>query len=402
MIGTLVFALSLCAGEWDVYFKAEIATELRQFESDDDMRTIDSGTAGFVRLETSLKRGAFSVAARGFGRVDPKDHDRDNASFEELFLSIDDRGWRVRAGYQMLNWTATEAFHPADVMNARNFDSDIENPEKKGELMLSVRRRLPVGSIEAFYMPRMERPELPGSRSRLSFAPPGFSTSEPLWLDDNGNLDTSDSRFQWGLRWNAVLGDADLSLHYLDHQDRLQPVVDVDVTSALVQPYYLPVHEYGGTYSQVVGASIAKLEVGHKDFQWDAVPDHTQVAIGWEYGWISANGAAPTLIMEAQNYFGVNESERAALGTFQRDLLVGYRHAFNDIAGRELLVTVITDLERSHEWLANLRYSQRLSDTWSVSAGLRYIDAPPKRTLAQGLELLDGANQIFLTLKRFF
>ena len=203
MIGTLVFALSLCAGEWDVYFKAEIATELRQFESDDDMRTIDSGTAGFVRLETSLKRGAFSVAARGFGRVDPKDHDRDNASFEELFLSIDDRGWRVRAGYQMLNWTATEAFHPADVMNARNFDSDIENPEKKGELMLSVRRRLPVGSIEAFYMPRMERPELPGSRSRLSFAPPGFSTSEPLWLDDNGNLDTSDSRFQWGLRWNV-------------------------------------------------------------------------------------------------------------------------------------------------------------------------------------------------------
>ena len=389
------------AAEWDLRFKAELAIEARQFESDSSALTEDTGSALLGRLDTSLRRGPWKFAARGFARVDPMDNDRDLTSVEELFVSFEKSGWRLRAGYQMLNWTATEAFHPADVVNSRNLDSNIENAEKLGELMFSLRRRVANGSLEAFVMPRRERPQLPGPKSRLSFAPAGVRVAAQ-WLGNDGQPESTNWDMQWGARWAAVIGDADVAIHYLDHQDRQQPVIRVGDVVGQVWAAYLPVRDWGGTYAQVLGGSIVKLELGHKDFKTEGLPDHTQVALGYEYGWVLGSGAQATMIAEAQNYFGVDESQRAQLGIFQRDLLLGYRHAFNDSQSREILLTAIGDLERNHEYLVNLKFSQRLGETFTLELGLRWIDAPAKDIQPQGLELLDGANQVFVNLRRFF
>ncbi len=401
VVVALLCQIPAYANSVDIKFKAEVALESRQFDDDNDALTEDTGTSLFARVDTVLSKGSLKFALRAFTRVDPQDHERDLSAFEELFVSWERSQWRIRAGYQMLNWTATEAFHPADVVNSRNFDSHIENPEKLGELMVSLRRRIGLGSVEAYLLPRMERPKLPGSRSRLSFAPPGVELGTPRWLDEDGLTHESNWRLQWGVRWAAVLGDADISLHVLDHQDRQQPVIVFDPAIGL-SPSYAPVVDVGATYLHILGGSLVKLEVGHKDFKTDAQKDHTQVALGYEYGWVVGNGAQATFIAEAQNYFGVAEHERAALGIFQRDLLLGYRHAFNDMLGRELLVTWIADLERDHEFLINMRYSQRLNDTWSIETGFRLVDAPVKNQTAVGLESLDGANQIFVNLRRYF
>ena len=47
------------------------------------------------------------------------------------------------------------------------------------------------------------------------------------------------------------------------------------------------------------------------------------------------------------------EPQRSALSVFQRDVLVGYRFALNDEAGKELLLGAIFDTERSGESLVN-------------------------------------------------
>lgn len=398
--------------------KGEVTAESRAFSDDDNDQTQDTGLAMFARIETRYRKDGWRLNIRGFGRVDNKDSSRDLTAIEEAWFGYRKKGWDVRLGYQMLNWTATEAFHPADVVNSRNLDSNIENPEKLGEMMLSVRKRIRDGGLTFYYMPRIEDPELPGSSSRLSFLPDGATYTDPLWLTDSDEAADGEYEPQWGARFTQTIGDADLSVHYLDHLDRQQPlaIVQPGETGLNVTPVYFRVKDYGLTYLHVLGGLIFKLEAAHKDFvehdgsvissSFIDAPiqhlDHTQIAFGLEYGLAHVKGSETTFLFEGQTIEGVDEVERASLSIFQRDLLVGVRHAFNDTMGREILATAIVDAERNHEYLLNLSYTQRLSDTWSIDVGARYIDAPQKETLAQGLELLDESNQIYLNISRFF
>ena len=409
----LFYLVPIAAGGdgWDS--KGEIVLETRAFSDDDQDFSQDVGLGLFSRLEASYKKGAWRLRMRGFARIDRKDSDRDLTAFEEAFVGYRKSGWEARLGFQMLNWTATEAFHPADVVNSRNLDSAIENPEKLGELMFSLRRRMGQGGLTFYYLPRYEEPKLPGPHSRLGFVPPGFQITPPVWIESDGRISENNAGTQWGLRFNQTLGDGDLSLFYLDHMDRQQPAVTIDLTTpspsvspSRLTPYYFRVKDLGVTYQHVLGDWIFKLEAAHKDFievaTGPAVEDHTQVAFGIDYGWSATDGSETTLLLEGSAVLGTNEQQRALLSSFQRDLLLGYRRAFNDIMSRSVLVTVIVDMERSHELLANLEYEQRLSDTWRVKAGLRWIDAPQKEDLPVGLERLDEANQAYLNLSRFF
>ena len=88
-------------------------------------------------MEASLKHKPFKQKARLYGRIDQQDSGRTVLVVEELWLEWKTSDLRVRVGADLLNWSATEAFHPADIMNARNLDSDVESYEKVGEPMVS-------------------------------------------------------------------------------------------------------------------------------------------------------------------------------------------------------------------------------------------------------------------------
>lgn len=397
-------------------FKGEVALESRQFTDDDNDETEDAGVALFTRLEASFKRRRWQASVRGFGRYDAVDENREIYGIEEAWLGYRGRGWEFRAGYQMLNWTATEAFHPADFINSRNFDTNIENAEKFGELMVSFRKKLGRGGLTFYYMPRFEEPEFPGPASRLSLVPEGFDLGPYRIWEDDGDLTRDKNVNQWGARFTQTLDNVDLSMHYIDHIERNLPIfVPLDEDNfpdpdgTLITPIYQRVIDVGGTYLQIMGPWIAKVEFSHKNFIkpdglsfLPEISDHGQAAFGLEYGWATKSGADAVLLFEAQGFIGPGETRRAALNPFQRDVLLGYSHAWNDTMDRQLLVTLIHDIERSDETLINARYSQRLTDTWKVQGGFRIVEAPQKDEDPVGLELLHEANQVYLTLTRFF
>jgi len=399
-----VSTLAVSAGG-DLRSKGEVTSESRWFTDDDDPATTDQGLGLFARLDLSYRNGPWRGSLRGFGRVDREDPTRDLTALEEAWVGWRKGRWQAKFGFQMLNWTATEAFHPADLINSRNLDSNLETPEKLGEAMLSVRKGLGQGGLTLYWMPRYEAPNLPDGRSRLSFVPPGVSLAPEAWLEDSDRLSDDSYGFQWGFRFTQTSGNADWSLHYLDHLDRQQPVFRV--LGSEVQPIYQSVRDYGGTYLHVLGALILKVEANYRDFIETSLPvpsqvDHGQAALGFEYGWVYGNGGEGTMLLEGMSIFDVDKPTRANLSAFQRDGLIGYRHAWNDALSKELTVTFIGDLENSHETLFNFSYKQRLSDVWAGEISLRWIDAPPDGAQPVGLQILDESNQIQIKISRYF
>ena len=70
---------------------------------------------------------------------------------EEAWVEWKAKPFRVRAGFDLLNWTATEAFHPSDILNSRNLDSSIQNYDKLGEPMVSLSYKGAIGVLTAYF-----------------------------------------------------------------------------------------------------------------------------------------------------------------------------------------------------------------------------------------------------------
>lgn len=386
----------------------EIRYELRAFKDDHQDTTKDLGSALFSRLEAKYKKNNLSAKFRGFARSDQKDHTRDLFALEEAYLAYQLKKWRFKLGYQLLNWSATEAFHPVDILNSRNFDSNVENAEKLGEFIASAQYRYSGGSLTAMVMPEFISPRYPQQASRLGF---GTNIGRGLIKEEEGVSYANDPyTFQGGLVWNQRLGSADLSVQFIHHINRDQPLFTF--YNGEVRPVFLPVTQYGVNYQQNIDSWLIKLEAAYRDYENYLVPttmggfatnlDHTQIALGLEYNLGFSSGSELTFLLEGQTIPDLGKLERARHSLFQRDLLFGLRYAFNDPMAKEIFASVLGDLEWGHEYLVNMSYSQRLNDYWKIKLGFRYIDAPQKGLFVQGLEYLHGDHEGYFHLSRFF
>lgn len=401
--------------------QGQVGIEGRAFWPDGDDSSEDFGLGLAARVEASHKPRPFEQQLRLFARADLLDETRAVAVIEEAFVGWQPGPVRLRVGYQLLNWTATEAFHPADVLNSRNYDSRIENPDKLGEPMVELRVRLFSGSLSAYYLPFRITPRLPAPSSRLSPLPDGARVGSALWAGRDRRIGDGVVEHQWALHLSQTLGDADLSLHIIQHQDRSQPTQLIDLRDGRVRLLYHFVTQVGGTWQQVIDALVIKVEAAHREFGFpDPDPryqlvqreqlDQTQVALGLEYGWSYAGGGEGIVLAEGQAVVTYDEPQlaRPELPPFQRDVLIGYRHIFNDVDGTTLQAGLIVDLEAPEQILAAVQYRQRLSDVWSIDANLRIIHAPPPEAegpmaeLPEGLERWHEANELNITLSRYF
>lgn len=415
----------------------ELALESRAFKDDDNSKSQDWGLGAYSQLEVSYKSGIFSHVFRGTARVDRKDEGRNFVTFEDAYLSARVLGgMKLLAGYKIFNWSATEAFHPADQVNSRNYDGELENLEKKGELTIETELPLFRGTFSLYFFPRFEDPKLPSPRSRIGGV--GFDLAGPT-LVDGMDAETNDKWVpQYGVRTVQYLDWGDFSAYALKHVNRNYPLIgtheydriDFFGASTLIPldetltSYYLPSWQFGSTAQILTDSGVVKLEGAYYKFD-DHKPildlalydqdsdapeeellqereDHGELVVGYEHNLYHDSGTQSTLLLEAVTLLGLNKEERAATSIFQRDVFLGYRFSFNDTMGKEILLSAIADLERSREYLYNLSYSQRLSNAWKVQTSLRVYDAPQKKEVPQGLEALDEASGVSLTLTRFF
>lgn len=399
------------AGETDS--RGEIAFESRFFSEDDDDGTEDAGVGMLGRLELTHDHAPLKERLRVYGRLDAMDDARTMLVVEEAWAQVRWGRLQLRLGADVLNWTATEAFHPADAVNARNVDSELESYEKVGEPMIAVQTALwSDAALSVYYMPYATEPILASPSSRLSIAPPGVPFGERVILDERGRPRDSDFAHQGAVRLRQTLGSADLSVHVLHHVDRSQPTVGFDAAAGTLRPIYQTVSQAGGTYQHALGPVVLKLEGVYRRFaQPDGdmtaygplpVRDHGAVAAGLEYVLPHDNGWESVLVVEGQTILGVDRATRSALHPFQRDALLGWRLALNDESSSELTVLAIVDLERDREGLASVTYKQRVGETWSLLLGGRVVLTAAPEHGRRNLAAIRNADYVRLSLARHF
>jgi hypothetical protein len=403
-----VLALSSAADGDRLRLRLDLTLETSVFEPDEQGSTNDDMVAVAGRLEANLTEDSWRGAARVFARYDALHGENSTLIPEEAYVGIDG-AVQLLIGYQLLDWTATTVFHPADVVNSRNLNTGLDDVQKQGEPMVTVGVPFARGQISVHYMPMRIDPMYPGATSR--YAPqPGAELGKPLWLGWDGMLSEQRFEHQWAARVSRTFRGADLGLHVVQHSDRHQPVFVVDPATMQPRPLLYSVTQVGASFVRVSGPWALRSEVAHRSFaearppvaeMVPALPEHTQVAAGVEYGWGGVNDDS-VLLLEMHSLVGLSEKERALSHLFQRDVLVGYRKSFTEGSGREFSAVLIFDLERSNEYLGSLRYRQRIGDDWSGEGSVRFVYAPQKADQPRGLEPYNGMNQLQLQLTRHF
>lgn len=403
----LIIALFTSSTLADIKTKGEVGLETRFFTNDNIEETKDSNISQKARLEIRGNRGSFSERLRVFARADTLDKTRGIVIFEEAWYGYTYKNLNIKAGAQLLNWSALEAFHPADVLNSRNYDSNFENAEKFGEPMLSINYLLGTGGITAYYMPVMITPNLPKPSNRLRFS--STKLDDVIWIEEDGSISHDNRSDQFAIRIDQSLALADISFHYLQYKDRNQPLFVPNIQTGKIHPVYLPVKQIGGTIQYIFNDFIFKSEFAHRYFQKSTTtelgtldqPSHYQIALGSEYTYYHSNGRESAFLAEFQSFQGITKAQRAALSLFQHDLLLGHRFVFNDISSTEILSSLIIDLERKEEIMFSISGSRRLGSTWKIEPGIRLIKAKVKSD-NYGLQQLNSADQVFCNITRYF
>lgn len=391
--------------------KGEITFETQFFDDDGDETTNDQNYSLKVAYEFKAKIDSFQTKVSGFLRQDLRDENRNINYPTDLWLGYEKAAFIFKFGYQIINWSATEAFHPVDNVNSRNFDSEAQNAEKIGELMSTLKYQYGRGSITLMHMPLFTAPNFAPSSSRLGFAGDQAGLPEAEWVQD-GRFQDSREANQYGAFLSHTFDNSDLVLSFLRIIDRNRPGFTA-LTATTVTPIFYEIKQYGITYQHVFGSYLFKLEAAYFDLINTELKesnlllvtpkDHTEIAPGIEWSTSFAGGSETTFIIEYQRYFDTDETYDDFY-LFQNDILIGARYAFNDDIGQEILFNTIFDLAGRNERFYNLDYSRRIGNFWLWKLGLRIIDASLKESgaTAVGLEQLRNSDRIFSNLTRYF
>ena len=193
--------------------QGEVTFENRKFERDNNNLTYDDNFAIFARAKVEFEENGFLGVLSLYGRADSKDKERSQYVIEDAYGAYtfgEEESFKVLGGYKLFNWSDLEAFHPADVVNSKNYDGEIENLEKKGELTIEAEYVVGEGTINFYYWPRVEKPVFPSTRSRTGV---NFGTpfKDPVWVNGKDAGTNSKWQPQYGVRFTQTVEDLDFA-----------------------------------------------------------------------------------------------------------------------------------------------------------------------------------------------
>lgn len=350
---------------------------------------------------TSWNDGRDLVTVVPFVRLDSADRERSGADLRQLEWTHARRdGLELRSGIRQVFWGVTEGEHLVDIVNQTDQVASLDGEQKLGQPMVSLGLERGAQQLEAFVLLGARERTYPGRDGRLRL---------PLVVD--GDLATFESgrgreRVDGALRYQFNAGRLRLALSGFSgtaREPELRPVVDparlvyAGPVPVGLQPGYEPVlaplypviDQLGVEAQLTAGDGLWKLEAIERHGQGevfraaDAGVELTQVGIGGsrlDVGWLAE--------------YLYDSRDEAATTPFADDVLLGARLAFNDVAGSELLASVILD-RATREALWSLEGSRRLGEAGKLALEARvFAHTPPPQDAWTALVAPDAAHRL--------
>ncbi len=392
-------------------FSLDLGLDSRYFPSTETSVVEDRNITFNTNVSLKLKVQYLKILLEFYAQADPVDTNRTFAIPKDMWIAIDTGTHILKAGFQVINWSATEAFHPVDVLNSRFFDSNLQKPSKIGEPIVSYKYLFGDSSIQFMYLPYFTDPILATEGSAFG---PGYDFDEIQIYETGTTFEDDNFIHQMAIQLSTSIGGTDLAFSYINHVDRDIPAfvftgtkfID-NTTVPIFDAIFFHKQQFGLTSQSIIGDWIFKTEMAFVDWKQSNFDnalftreDYFATALGLETTTAMGDGGEVTFIFEYQSLNGMDDI-LATNVFFQNDLLVGLRFSFNDLNSKELFLSAITDIEYGEQFFVNMNYSQRFFESWRIEMGLHYVEAEQVDNYA-GLNFIDSSDHAYLNLKTYF
>jgi hypothetical protein len=284
----------------------------------------------------------------------------------------------------------TESVHIVDVINQTDSVEQPDGEEKLGQPMASLAYQTGSAELEFFLLPLFRERTFPGKGGRLRPSSP-VDTKSPVYesSDEDRHLDLA-------LRAAASTGVWDLGFSWFGGTSR-EPRLVADTAAQTLIPHYDTIAQFGIDLQATVGPTLLKFEAATRDGYAGQAEAFQSVATGVEHTLYGVGGSAADIGLLAE-YLGDNRGDNTPSTSFEHDLFIGTRVAFNNVGGTTALVGAIVDLNDGTT-LLSVESEGRLSDSWSLTLEVLSVVFEDSAN-----ELADVADDdhVVLRLRKYF
>ena len=330
--------------------------------------------------------------------VDLNDGELDRFEPFEGYVTFEGSGWDVRAGQFVENWGIVDTYNPIDVVNRRDFASDLLDAERLGELGMRGRWLGEGGStigeptLSAYWIPVWRETLFAPDDQRFAFG------DDTIAFDEDQGFEPDDSeRDFFALRFQHTLttGPVNADVQYLAARGPERLPTLVMRSPNLLVPAYFGTNTFGVGFravpnENVAGAFLAgftfKAESVYKapyDFSRspiDAPDDFVATVVGFDRDFydVFRDQDQLTLTVEYAREDGADDPS-ALLRPFLNDVILRVLWEMNDFARTSLEVRSFYDFENEEVVFESIfeRQLRAIHEDLKFSLQLQIFD-PPK------------------------
>ncbi len=381
-------------------FSAELALESRFF--------LEQGLQQQARFQPSV-RSLFEYQARVddnsfhlavFGRLDDQDPQRSHADIREAYWTHVADGWEMKMGISKVFWGVTESRHLVDVINQTDLVENPDGEDKLGQPMLKFAMERDWGNLDIFWLPYFRERTFPGKEGRLNALPFTPDTDSPVFESSAENWHSD-----FAVRYAISLNNLDLAISHFSGTSR-QPVFFLDNGFPTVSPVYKQIDQTGLELQYIVEEWLLKFEGITSSGEYQR---YSAAVFGFEYTQVGVFDSFADLGWIVEYLFDDRRHQKdyrkMALHSFERDVFLGWRYAFNDADSSEILTGVIYD-PKTEEAFYSFEYAQRLANDVKLNVEIRAFQGAENNAASAVSTLktryLKDEDYVQLELVKFF
>ncbi|MEA3523347.1 MAG: hypothetical protein U9R50_10255 [Campylobacterota bacterium] len=349
----------------------------------------------YEQLEMSYTYESFKVATRLYAQQDYYDFvgdDKNERTFgrvDELYALYEFDEDALFAGRNIRFWGALEVRNISDVFNTQDLRNDLFNPDKIGAWNLAYSHYTDSGEFSVIVKLYEEKQSMAALPYAYYFFPAFVSYDDTLQSEESLERPTVYVSYSGTSETEYPIDYALIVQHGYDSQRYFSADGPLNATPVSFNEHAYLVNKVMTYNTAVVDATLIKIEALYTDVIDDKlVSDYWHLGLGLEYTMTFDEFDGDLgLISEYYRYETLDSDKLSDLElfeTFQNDLFLGLRYAFNDADDSSFIGGLIADLEYD-EQAYYMEYATRLGDSYKLTLDYRYIEPSTSNITAYAL-----------------